>query len=253
MQQTETTPEDEIERLGALIAKLEKSPDAQLLIEHLQTADAYLQGGMPEECAHNLELAEQASATLRNAGLAAEINEIKRGIAAALDKAQANPALRRLARLPRPSGGASLPETAEGLEQFFHGTDVTFGIFYPKKHIVGVFHAFEQAQAGLRALEAAGLREWETIAIPGKEVVRFLERLHANHALWSTLMTDLSRALDTEASLVDSYTRWAQHGAGFVVAYAPSKEDAEEICELLRPSVPVAVDWFMPTYIRRLL
>jgi hypothetical protein len=47
--------------MDALIEKLKRTGEGELLIEHLQTAHAYLLGAMPAECEHNLELARDAA------------------------------------------------------------------------------------------------------------------------------------------------------------------------------------------------
>ena len=241
---------EESARLDALVSKLEKSPGSELLVEHLQTAHADLHGGMPEEAAHNLMLAGKQSHRLADKDLGREVRD---SVAVLIDKLHSHASSPRLARVSRPEQAATPAPTAAGLDQFFHGTDVTLGVFYPRKHVVAVFRSFDQARRGLDHLQTAGLGAGRAIAVPGAEVVAFLERLQANQTLWATLVAEFSRVLDTEVSLVDSYNWWAHRGAGFLVVYSPAQEDAEAICELLKPDLPLAMHWFTAGYIRHLI
>lgn len=241
---------EESAQLDALIARLEKSPGSELLVEHLQTAHAYFHGGMPEEGEHNLMLAGRQAQRLHDKDLRSETRD---AISRLLDKLHRTAQTPRLSRLARPDQAAVPSPTARGLEEFFHGTDVTLGVFYPKKHVVAVFRSFEQAKRALDHLQAAGLGSGRAIAVPGAEVVAFLEHLQSNQTLWATLVAEFSRVLDTEASLVDSYNWWAHRGAAFLVVYSPAQEDAEAICELLKPELPLAMHWFTAGYIRHLI
>lgn len=249
--------------LDALIEKLKTCGGSELLIEHLQTAHAYLHGGMLQECDHNLGLARAAiarAALTREASgalpadLESEVNAVIDDVSQSLHPSAAPPR-RHHVKAGHALATEGPPATAKGLDEFFEGGDVSFGVFYPKKHVVAVFRSFEQAQAGQEALAGAGFRLWETIAVPPEEVLRFLKELRGHHTLWSNLMMEFSRLLDTEAGLVDSYGRWARAsrekpGAGFLIAYSPTEADAEGIFELLRPLRPFAFHWFMAGYIR---
>lgn len=241
----------ETEQLEALIAKVENCEGGELVIEHLQTASAYLQGAMPEECAHNLNMARRASHALTDGKLKSEVEHAAAEILETL-----HPLVRRhwSHHLKKPDmAAAGAPPNAKGLDAFFHGHDVKFGVFYPTKHVVAVFPSFPEAQAASAALLTAGFKTWEVIAVPGPEVRRFLRELQQHHTLWSALMMEFSRILDTEANLVDDYARWARLGAGFLIASSPTQEDAEAMFELLKPFKPGAVHWFMPGYIRHMM
>ncbi len=235
-------------QLDSLIARLKRSEDSELLVEHLQTAHAYLQGAMPEECIHNLELARQAADALPAKSLA---DEVKQTVNAMLHDLHPFPPAhwRHHAALSLRGPRAN----AQGLADFFHGTGVSLGIFYPKKHVVAVFASDAAAQSAREILSAAGFRLWEVIAIPGEEVEDFIEQTRKHHSMWADLMMRFSRLLDTEAGLVDRYRIWARRGASFLVAYSPTQAQAEGIFELLEPLYPVAVHWFGAGYIRHLM
>jgi hypothetical protein len=235
-------------QLDALIAKLKDNGESELLIEHLQTAHAYLHGAMPRECAHNLELAHGASGAVTDKALE---GEVKNAITDLLDGLHPSVAMHLRHRWR--SEQVSQPATAKGLGKFFGGADLSLGIFYPKKHVVAVFSSFHHAEAARDVLSHAGFRLWEVIAVPGHQVDEFLVDLREHHSLWAELMVQFSRLLDTEAPLVDHYGQWARRGSGFLVAYSPTQAQAEEIFELLMPLHPMAMHWFMPGYIRHLM
>jgi hypothetical protein len=239
-------------KLDALVTKLKVSGESALLIEHLQTAHAYLRGGMAEECSHNLELAQGASGKIAAHPLEREVRETIANLLHGLHASGSSHWPHHAKRDHHPAN-ASPSSSAKGLAEFFEGGDVSLGIFYPKKHVVAVLPSYELAHSGHDVLSRAGFRMWEAIAVPGDEVARFLDELRAHRSLWSALITEFSRLLDTEATLVDHYGRWARRGAGFLVAYSATEDDAERIFELVRQFHPVAVHWFMSGYIRHLL
>jgi hypothetical protein len=237
----------ETAHLDALIARVKGSGEGDLLVEHLQTAHAYLHGAMPMECAHNLELARNASNTLSAKPLRDEVNETVDDLVKALNSSEMTHA-----EVPRPVSGRVATVTAKGLSEFFQGDDTSFGIFYPKKHVVAVFTSFEQAQAGYKALSAAGFRLWEIVAVSGAEVASFLEEIRFHRALWDELVAEISRLLDTEINLVEHYALWAKYGYGFLVVRSPDSDAAERIAGILDPLDPMAMHWFMSGYIRHL-
>jgi hypothetical protein len=234
--------------LDSLITKLRSNGGNELLVEHLQTAHAYLHGGMPGECTHNLEMAREASGALSDRALE---GEVKDAIAEFLEGLHPPVPQHWRHRLKAQSGAPSA--TAKGLDQFFDGDDLSLGIFYPKKHVVAVFPSFHDAEAARDLLSHAGFRIWEVIAVPGHQVDEFLSELQEHHSLWAELMVHFSRLLDTEAPMVDRYGQWARRGSGFLVAYSPTQAQAEEIFEYLQPLNPTAVHWFMPSFIRHLM
>src|SRR5580658_1514508 len=105
-------------QLDALIAKLKDNGESELLIEHLQTAHAYLHGAMPEEYAHNLELARGACDAVSHKPLAGEARGAIDGLLHGLHPA-ASPHWRHRSS----SESGSPAATAKGLGKFFHGTD----------------------------------------------------------------------------------------------------------------------------------
>jgi hypothetical protein len=239
--------------LDALIAKLKDHSESELLIEHLQTAHAYLRGAMPEEYAHNLELARRACDAVSERSLAGEVKDAINGLLHGLHPA-ASAHWRHRSRLgsEAASGHRSPASTAKGLTEFFHGSDSSLGIFYPKKHVVAVFPSLPIAETARELLSSKGFRIWEVIALPGYEVQDFLVELRENHSLGAELMMQFSRLLGTEAGLVDCYVEWARQGAGFLIAYSPTDTQAEGIADLLKPFAPLAMHWFMAGYIRHL-
>jgi len=244
---TPTHIQPELEHLDALIAKLKNSAGRELVIEHLQTAHAYLHGAMPVECVHNLQLARDAADLLSPQPLR---NEVKEEIAGLLKVVQS--ASRPHGVGLRAVATKAAPVTAKGVTEFLHGEDVSFGIFYPKKHVVAVFPSVGQAQDAYRVLSGAGFRMWEIIVVSGPEVERFLEEIRMNRTLWDELVKEVSKFLDTEINLVEHYGQWAHEGYGFLVVRCPDNEAADSISALLDPVNPVAMHWFMSSGIRHL-
>jgi hypothetical protein len=244
---TSTQLEPELAHIDALILKLKNAGVGELLVEHLQTAHAYLHGAMPMECAHNLELARDRADGLASKSLQDEVKQAIHDLLQALHSSH-------------PAKGGSHPPvvadpprvTAKGIAEFFHGEDVSFGIFYPKKHVVAVFPSYEQAQAAYKVLSAGGFRMWEIIAVSGPEVQRFLEQIRMNRTLWDELVKEVSRFLDTEINLVEHYGQWARQGAGFLVVRAVDHNAAERVAAILSPLKPFAMHWFMSAYIQHL-
>jgi len=242
-----TQVQPEWEQLDAVIEKLKKCSEGELLLEHLQTAHAYHHGAMSLECLHNLQLAQGAADAMSHQPLRDEA----RNAIAALLQALGSASVRDPGSHQPPAGNAP-PVTSKGVAKFFHGADTCFGIFYPKKHVVAVFPSFDLAQSGYQILASAGFRMWEIIAVPGEEVERFLEDIRMNRTLWDELVKEVSVILDTEANLVDRYGHWARSGYGFLVARSPDSVAAEKVARLLDPLDPIAMHWFMSGYIRHL-
>jgi len=246
---TSTQIDPQWAHLDALIEKLKSSgEDRRHVVEHLQTAHAYLHGAMPMECEHNLELARRAAAALPATPLHAEVNEV----VTTLLQAMHSTAPANHPGSARPTASQAHPVTAKALSDFFHGAETSFGIFYPKKHTVAVFSSFDRAQAGYQVLAGVGFRMWEIIAVRGEEVERFLEEIRFHRALWDELVAEISRILDTEINLVDRYAQWARQGFGFLVVRTVNGDAAERVASLLQPLDPVAMHWFMAGYIRHL-
>ena len=238
--------------LDALIAKLKRSaaPDSDLLIEHLETAHAYLLGAMPNECCVNLNMARTAADALPDRALQSEtrdtVDSVLRGM-------QQQPApVARLAGRALPVSNREPNATANGLAEFFHGADARFGTFYPFQYVVAVFPSFERAEAGQKILRDSGLGTGEVLAVPGDEVSAFLEDRRMHRGLGGVLVTLISRFLDTEVVLVDAYLAWARSGAGFLFAYGKTEACMENIAELLNPLGPFSMHGFLTGSIRHL-
>ncbi|HEV2201996.1 MAG TPA: hypothetical protein VGR73_19425 [Bryobacteraceae bacterium] len=238
--------------VDGLIIRLQKANDPQrdLLLEHLTTARAYLAGSMPQEYETNLCLAGEAAKTLSDKALRSEVNHaISELLASMVHSAVAPGVLRHHAHESHRPPTSGEPD----LSTFFQGSDHQFGIFYPKKHVVAVFRSFEAAVAARQRLSDAGFADHEVLAVSGEEVSRFLSHLRADAGLWGELMTAVSRFLDTEASLVDRYAGWAQHGAGFLLVYSPTETEALGTTELLQQLEPLAAQWYAAGYICHLV
>jgi len=220
-------------KLSAVIAKLKATGDAdyRLLVEHLETACSYLLGAMPGEATLNLKLAQQCRPGKPVPG---ELDET-------------------IAKILNGLSSRRMMGDSREVSAFFQRAGVSFGIFYPTKHVVAVFPSLEAAQAGHQALASAVFRMWETIVVTGEEAEKFLEELRTHEPLWTGLMTEVSKLPRQEANVVDRYAYLAHTGAAFLVAYAPDEAEAEKVSQILEPLHPDAMHWFMPGYIRHLI
>jgi hypothetical protein len=238
--------------LDALIAKLKRSasPASELLIEHLETAHAYLLGAMPRECIFNLSLARTAAGGLSNAAHQREAEETIDAVLSSLEKHPAD-GLHLTGDKLRVSDHQP-SATAAGLSEFFHGADAKFGTFYPFQYVVAVFPSFERSTAGESLLRQEGLRSGEVLAIPGYAFAEFLEEHRAHRGLGGMLVTLVSRFLDTEVVLMDSYMTWARSGSGFLFAYGKTEAAMESIAQLLTPLGPFSMHGFLTGSIRHL-
>ena len=234
--------------LESIIARVKEEGGSELLIEHLQTAAAYRHGAMPDECAHNLELARGAADSISSKSLEQDVRHTIEGVLHEL-----HPPAHTHWRHHASFESHVPPPTAVGLAEFFQGADLSLGMFYPRKHVIAVFPSFHDAQFAHYLLCSSGFRGWEAIAVPGYQFDEFLSRIRGKQSFWAHFATHISRFLDTEAGRTDRYVKLAQRGASFVAAYSPTQEQAEGIREILSPLHPLAMHWFMAGYIRDLL
>lgn len=225
--------------IDLLAGKLESVPESRTVIGHLQFASSCRRNGKLNQCSQSLAHALTAAQSLPEKTVSEEVCRKIRRLLERISAAEPH-------SVPEPAK----PPEAVKLGEFFNNAEVSFGIFYPKKHVVAVFPSPAQAQRGLSYLRTAGLRVWEAIIVLGEEVLQFLEELQANKVLWSALTKELARLPGPRPSTVECYTRWAERGAGFLIAHSPTDADAEQIRELLGEAGPVAVHWFTSGFIR---
>lgn len=240
-------------RLDGLLATLSswKPGPENLLVEHLRSARTYLLGAMPEEFLASLEDARQAAQLLENANLARALE----GAIEHLQKLAEEPwvpadtwhHVHHKQRTEAPAGVRS------ALWEFFSPADTSFGVFYPKEHILVTFPSYEQALAAEITLHQNGFRKEETRAFPGTELLRFFSELRAQAGLWGTLMAKLSLALGTEETFVVQDERRAKEGAGFLAIYCPQTHEDSRIREVLLPFHPVAMQRYLATGIESLI
>src|SRR5205085_319348 len=110
---------------------------------------------------------------------------------------------------PAPAGASSQ------LWEFFSGSDLSFGVFYPKRHIMAVFPSFQVAKEAEGLLRDAGFSDQEVLAVPPEEMLLFLNELRIHAGLWGALMAPISHVFGTEETFVHKDIQLAQGGAGF--------------------------------------
>jgi hypothetical protein len=126
----------------------------------------------------------------------------------------------------------------------FKGPQTSFGVFYPKKHIVVTLPSLEDAISARYKLRTAGFGSDVVQAVSGEEMLAFFHELHVRTGLLGDLMTELSRLFGTEAVFLDRDVWEAQHGAGFLIMPCRTEQEAGRIRTLLLPLHPSAMQWY---------
>ena len=245
--------ESDHRRLDELIAFVGglNSEEAALLMEHLHSARIYLLGAMPDEYAASLQSAKETSQRFSDKPLREALMEAFSYFQSEVSHPEASRGNEHHHTHPKQHDPAP-PGTTSKLWSFFSTSDTSFGIFYPKQHVVAALLSFEAAKAAEMALRNDGFDD-EILAAPGSEMVKFLEELRLQAGLAGHLMAGLSRTLGTEEIFVDNYIRWGRQGAGFLAVYSPMEIESERICGLLLPFHPIAIERYLSSGIQSLI
>jgi hypothetical protein len=251
----QSSTDSESSRFDALISRLNQSAstadqnDIPLLIEHLETAHAYLHGSMPLESTVNLEMARATAMGLSDASLKDECKQMIDGMLGRLAATNTPPARAADAWRPpavlTPHNEESV--TAPELTGYFKDKGITSGAFYPTKHVVAVFETFDLASSARQRVSNAGFDGKQALVSSGADFGKFLEDLRANRSIAGAVLTEVSRILDTEQGQIDQYEDWARRGYSFLVVYSATEECARQISSLVMELGPVALHWFAPS------
>ena len=242
-------------RVDDLIATLnhKSSEQVDLLVEHLHSARAYGLGAMPNEYAAALQDARDAAGQLKEKELRQRLEGVIDYLLTEMSHAHPPPGTERRHHMHSRQHAPAPPGARSRLWDFFNGSDISFGVFYPGRHIVAIFPSFEAAKQAEAALRDAGFNEQEILAIPAEEMLQFLEEFRLRTGLWGVLMAVLSRIFGTEEVFVDDDIRRAREGAGFLAIYSPEDGESERIRQLFEPFGPVAIQRYMAWGIQRLI
>ena len=127
---------------------------------------------------------------------------------------------------------------------FFKDADTEFGVFYPIHYILAVFPNFADAEAARQAILQGGRAEQDVISASGEEVVQFAQDHLLQDGLWGAMMTQLSRAIGTEATYADHDLAAAKEGAGFVAVHCPTEKLKTEAWKSLEPRHPLVARYY---------
>ena len=139
------------------------------------------------------------------------------------------------------------------LAQLFKEQETRMGVFYPTGYVIAVFRSFDQATSAQQVLYRAGYKKDDVRAVPGSDVLDYFHELRDHTGIWGLLMTEFSRAIDTEASFQDKDITAAKRGAGFVVIRSETEEEAERIRGFLAGSGAMAMQWYGPGSVHSLV
>ena len=125
------------------------------------------------------------------------------------------------------------------LEEFFHGSDTQFGIFFPKNYLVAIFPGLPEALVAQRTLQNAAFSADEVLAVHGDDVVEHARELQRKGGVWALLLSELSRLIGTEAVYADQDLKMANQGAAFLAVYTPTEPKKRGAWALIEPLNPV--------------
>jgi hypothetical protein len=250
-----TQAEVNLARLDDLIATLKdrNSEQVDLLVEHLHSARIYSLGAMPKEYAAALRDARDAAGRVKGKELRQTLQGVIDYLLTELSHVYPPHETERRHHTHLKPHGPAPPGVRSHLWDFFSGWDISFGVFYPKRHIVAIFPSFGVAKQAEAALGNAGFSEQEILAIAAEEMLQFLDELRLHTGLWGMLMAPLSRIFGTEEVFVDNDIRRAREGAGFLAIYSPEDAESEPIRQLLDPFGPIAMQRYLALGIQSLI
>ena len=127
------------------------------------------------------------------------------------------------------------------LAEFFHDSDFTFGVFYPRHCLTAGFSTFSAAEHAEMALQPNDFQASESIAVSGRDVIEF-ER-HRTTVL-SILMGAVSRFFKTEQSFNDLDLELARHGAGFLIVRCPDENKKNKAWQVIKRENPVDARYY---------
>ena len=237
----------DLQRLDEWIAALGHSQENRddLLIQHLQSARAYLLGAMPEEYALSLQNARESLSLVRDEASRRRLDDTLSTLLDEIEHAgMPRDGGRRPPRTDRDARAGDRSGSGTDLFDFFKGAKTSLGVFYPWKYVIATFPSFEAAKAAGDALRQAGMGADEVMAVTGEEMLKFFDQLRTETSLFGALMAGFSRVIATEAAFVEADIRRAREGAGVLAVYHPDEAGTQRLRELLAPLGPVSMHWY---------
>ncbi len=130
------------------------------------------------------------------------------------------------------------------LSRFFKSGDTEFGVFYPKHYLLAIFPNLAEADRAKQELSIVGRVDEDVISASGEEVVQFADEHLAKDGVWGMLMTELSRAIGTEAAYAEKDLEAAKQGAAFVAVHCPDEKAKTDAWKVLEPRKPLAARYY---------
>jgi hypothetical protein len=130
------------------------------------------------------------------------------------------------------------------LSTFFHGSDTHFGVFYPERYLVAMFDSYLEAELARRRLRDLWGCDEEAIAVPGEDVVEFAEEHWRKDGILGLLMTQLSRAIGTEAVYADRDLERARQGAALLAVHCRTPRAKMAAWQCLEAAHPAAARYY---------
>jgi hypothetical protein len=136
---------------------------------------------------------------------------------------------------------AQSSSTMTALQDFFHGSDTTLGVFYPRHCLVAVFLRESEAGTAAGLLRAAGIAPEEMIVASGRDVLALAGE---ETGLGGLIMQALSRFFKTEQYYADRDLDQARDGAGFLIVRCVDANKKQEAWRVIQPLNPSAARYY---------
>ncbi|HEY4359964.1 MAG TPA: hypothetical protein VGN17_03295 [Bryobacteraceae bacterium] len=127
------------------------------------------------------------------------------------------------------------------LTDFFHESDFTLGVFYPRHCITAVFQSIAPAERAEAALRQAEFEADHVVVASGRDVLDY-DRDHIT--VFRAMMRAASRFFVTEQSFNDEDLEQASHGAGFLIVRCPHEAQKAEAWKIIKKENPLDARYY---------
>lgn len=136
------------------------------------------------------------------------------------------------------------------LAAFFDGAEVEYGFLYPDRYMVALFRSLPDAESARSKLTEIGLTH--SIAVGAADILAFAREHQLDAGIWRFVVTQLSRAIGTEAVYADRDVEMARRGAALLAVRCDTREAKEAAWRCLQAQQPAAARYYSQGYIEHL-
>ncbi len=117
----------------------------------------------------------------------------------------------------------------------------SFGVFYPKNYVIGVFADETAARRAGDGARAAGFSEDGVIVASGADVVAHEQEVEEEQGVFAKIGEQLSKLYTDESAASQALVKLAAGGAGFVFVYAPEEQETTTAATVLAGFRPLVM------------